>query len=217
MVIIWAKNISTGKIEAFIVEKTFPGVSSKVIKGKMAVRVVENCEIQLEDVFVPEGNKLPGAKDFQDANQALLYTRLLSCWLGAGIAFGGLDACLSYAMERRQFGVPIAGFQLNQEKLARCMGDCHAMMQMAWTLTNLYASKRLTIGRAALGKAWVTYIGRQVVRSTREIVGGNGILIDYHVMTALLDMEAAFTFEGTYDINMLVAGRELTGIAAFKV
>jgi len=126
------------------------------------------------------------------------------------------DNVIEYISKRKQFGVPISSFQLIQEKLSRMMATIQAMILLSWRITRLAESHAATLGQISMAKAWVTLKGREVTALGREMLGGNGIVFDNYVMKAMADMEALYTYEGTYDINSLIAGRELTGISAFK-
>jgi len=217
MVLAWVRNQETKKVECFIIPTKTPGVKTEVIKNKLALRCVQNCHITYTDVFVPESNKLPGAdKGFGSTNQVLEHSRIFVAWVAVGIALGVYDNTIKYVNSRNQFGVKITSFQLTQEKLSRMMGHIQAMLLMVWRVTRLYEAGKLTIARAAMAKAWTSRMCREVAQLGREMMGGNGIILDNYAMKALGDIEAIYTYEGTYDINSLVCGRELTGIPAFK-
>lgn len=217
MVIVWAKNEDSKKVEGFIVPTKSPGVKIDVIKHKLAMRCLQNCQVTYDKVFVPEDNRLPKAdKGFGSVNEVLEHSRIFVAWNTVGVALGVYDNVIKYVNQRNQFGVKISSFQLTQEKLARMMGHIQAMLLLLWRVTRLAEEGKLTIGRAAMVKAWVSGRCREVTRLGREMMGGNGILIENYAMKALCDAEAIYTYEGTYDINSLVCGRELTGIAAFK-
>jgi len=189
----------------------------EVIKNKLALRITQNCNITLKDVFIPEENKLRGAtQGFASLNELLGKSRTFVAWIAVGIALGVYDNTIKYINSRTQFGVKISSFQLQQEKLSRIMGHIQAMLLLAWRTTRLCETGKLTMARASMTKAWTTKICREVAQLGREMMGGNGIIIDNYAMKAVADIEAIYTFEGTYDINCLVLGRELTGIPAFK-
>jgi len=213
----WARNEETKKIECFFVPIGTPGVEIEVIKNKLALRTVQNCHITYKDAFIPDENRLPGAdKGFGSTNQVLEHSRVFVAWVAVGIALGVYDNTIKYVNNRTQFGVKISSFQLQQEKLARMMGHIQAMLLMVWRTTRLYEAGKLTIAKAAMTKAWTTKICREVAHLGREMMGGNGIIIDNYAMKAVADIETVYTYEGTYDINSLVCARELTGIPAFK-
>ena len=214
--VVWARNTQNKKVEAFIVENNREGVTYEVIKHKLALRIVQNCEISFKDVFIPLKNKIAGAKSFGMTTKMLTNSRAFVVWIAIGQAFAVFDKCIEYTSERKQFSVPIASFQLIQEKLSRMAGTINAMFLLAWRIINLYEKKQHPLGQISLCKAWITLKGREVVALGREILGGNGIIIDNFVMKAFNDMEVLYTYEGTYDVNALVAGRELTSINSFK-
>ena len=132
------------------------------------------------------------------------------------MAIGVYDKVVEYISQRKQFGVPISSFQLIQEKLSRIMGSVQAMILLSWRISNLVEAGKCSIGQISMAKAWITLRGREVTALGREMLGGNGITFDNYCMKAMADMEAIYTYEGSYDINTLISGRELTGIAAFK-
>jgi len=217
MVVVWAKNQDSKKAEPFFVAKGTPGVETEVMKNKLALRTVQNCNIKYKDVFIPGENKLPRAdQGFASINELLGNSRVLVAWVTVGVAVGVYDNTIRYINGRTQFGVKISSFQLMQEKLSRMMGHIQAMLLMVWRATRLNEAGKLKIAQVAMVKAWTTKLCREIAQLGREMMGGNGILIDNYAMKALVDIEAIYTFEGTYDINSLVLGRELTGIPAFK-
>jgi len=217
LVLTWARNIETKKIECFAVPIKTPGVNVEVIKNKLALRSVQNCHITFTNAKIPHDSKLPGAdKGFGSTNTVLEHSRIFVAWIAVGIALGVYDNTIKYINNRNQFGVKISSFQLQQEKLARMMGHIQAMLLLVWRTTKLYETGKLTIARAAMAKAWSTRMCREVTQLGREMMGGNGIITDNYAMKAVADIEAIYTYEGTYDINSLVCGRELTGISAFK-
>jgi len=217
LIIIWARNTESKHVEGFILEKGMKGLKTEKIEGKFALRSVQNANIFMEDVFVPEENKLPGATKFSDGVAVILASsRIFVSWAATGVVSGAYDAAIKYVRERKQFGRPIGAFQLVQEKMARLLANYQAMTLLVKRCSELYLAGKMTAGHAAMSKAWVTYIGRESVRLAREVMGGNGILVENQTMKALLDMEALYTYEGTYDINMLVAGRDITGFSAFS-
>jgi alkylation response protein AidB-like acyl-CoA dehydrogenase len=172
----------------------------------------------MKDVFVPDHNKLTHSKDFGTGTNAILESsRLFVAWMIAGLGAGSYEAALEYSLKRKQFGQPIAKFQLTQEKLSRMLALVELNVSHLLLLSQSMADGKSTIGQVGRAKAIVSRTTREIVALGREICGGNGVILDNHVMKQFMDAEAMFTYEGTYDINMLVSGRELTGgIAAFK-
>lgn len=172
----------------------------------------------MTDVFVPDDMKLVKAKSFaQSTNAALEASRLCVAWLACGVAVGAYEAALKYALARKQFGKPIAKFQITQEKLSRMLAYCELMISNLVHLSQRFDQGQATIGQIGRAKSINTKLGREICQLAREICGGNGIILDNHVMKQMMDMEAVHTYEGTYEVNSLVSGRELTGgLAAFK-
>ncbi|KAF8725984.1 hypothetical protein HU200_020562 [Digitaria exilis] len=216
MLIILARNADTNQLNGFIVKKGVPGLKSTKMENKIGLRMVQNGDIILNKVFVPEEDRLPGINSFQDINKVLAISRVMVVWQPIGISMGVFDMCHRYLKERNQFGAPLAAFQLKQEKLVRMLGNIQAMVLVGWRLCKLYESGKMTRGQSALGKAWTSRMAREVVSLGRELLGGNGILADFLVAKAFCDLEPIFSYEGTYEINSLVTGREITGVASFK-
>jgi acyl-CoA oxidase len=216
VLVIFARNTTTNQINAFLVMKDVPGLQATKIENKIGLRMVQNGDIVLKGVFVPDEDRLPGINSFQDTNKVLAASRLMVAWQPIGISMGVYDMCHRYLKERKQFGAPLAAFQLTQQKLVQMLGNIQAMILVGWRLCKLYDSGKMTPGRVSLGKAWITSKARETMSLGRELLGGNGILTDFLVAKAFCDLEPIYTYEGTYDINTLVAGREITGIASFK-
>ena len=216
VVIVWARSSETGQVNAFVVKQGTHGFVTTKIDNKIALRCVQNADIRMTDVFVPDSARLPGVASFADTNKVLAISRIMVTWQPVGIAMGVYDMCVRYLGQRKQFGAPLAAFQTSQEKLARMLGNVQAMALMAWRLSVLHADGRMTHEHASLAKAWNSLRGREVCALGRELLGGNGVVADFLVAKAFADMEAIYTYEGTYVFNVLVAARGATGIAAFK-
>ncbi|CAL9002819.1 hypothetical protein GBA52_019136 [Prunus armeniaca] len=216
VLVIFARNTTTNQINGYIVKKNVPGLTATKIENKIGLRIVQNGDILLKKVFVPDEDRLPGVNSFQDTSKVLAVSRVMVAWQPIGLSMGVYDMCHRYLKERKQFGAPLAAFQINQEKLVRMLGNVQAMVLIGWRLCKLYEKGKMTPGHASLGKAWITLRARETVALGRELLGGNGILADFLVAKAFGDLEPIYTFEGTYDINALVTGREITGIASFK-
>lgn len=214
--VIFARNTQTNQINGFIVKKGAAGYSATKIENKIGLRVVQNGDIVLKGVFVPDEDRLVGINSFQDTSKVLAVSRIVVAWQPIGISMGVYDMCQRYLHERKQFGVPLASYQINQEKLVRMLGNIQAMALMGWRLCKLYEAGKMTPGQASLAKAWNTLRARETVALGRELLGGNGIVADFLVAKAFCDLEPIYTYEGTYEVNALVTGREVTGIASFK-
>ncbi|KAK8512171.1 hypothetical protein V6N12_031898 [Hibiscus sabdariffa] len=216
ILVIFARNTTTNQINGYLVKKDSRGLTATKMPNKIGLRIVQNGDILLKKVFVPDEDRLPGANSFQDTNKVLAVSRVMVAWQPIGISMGVYDMCVRYLKERKQFGAPLAAFQLNQQKLARMLGNIQAMTLVGWRLCKLYEAGKMTLGHASLGKSWITSTARETAALGRELLGGNGILADFLVAKAFCDLEPIYTYEGTYDINSLVTGREITGFASFK-
>ena len=215
--IVFARDEDTNKVLGFIVYlNNNPSVKRSRIENKMALRSVQNMALEFNDLKIEEKWRLPKVIDFSSVANMLAHSRLYVSWVACGIGIGIYDNVITYLDSRTQFNKKLTGFQLIQEKLSRIMGNVQASLHLVAKLAELKEKDESTIGKLALGKAWVTSRIRETAALGREMLGGNGIVLDNYVMKAFCDMEAIYTYEGTYDINCLVVGRELTGLSAFK-
>jgi glutaryl-CoA dehydrogenase len=215
VVVLWARDVDDGQVKGFLVEPPTPGYHASAIEGKASVRAIWNADIVLDGVRVPEENRLPGARTFKDAGRVLARTRLTCAYAALGHAVAAYDAALSYTRGRSQFGKPLAGFQLVQEKLVRMLAEITAMQLYCVRVGRLSEEERISDPIASLAKLNNTVKARDVVAEARNLLGGNGILLDNHVMRHMVDMEAIFTFEGTESIQTLLVGRDITGVSGF--
>ncbi|KAL2658759.1 hypothetical protein AAZV13_03G044100 [Glycine max] len=216
VLVVFARNASANQINGFIIKKDAPGLTVTKIENKIGLRIVQNGDIVMRKVFVPDEDRIAGVNSFQDTNKVLAVSRVMVAWQPIGISMGIYDMCHRYLMERKQFGAPLAAFQISQQKLVQMLGNIQAMILVGWRLCKLYESGKMTPGQASLGKSWITLRARETAALGRELLGGNGILADFLVAKAFCDLEPIYTYEGTYDINTLVTGREVTGFASFK-
>jgi glutaryl-CoA dehydrogenase len=214
-IIIWARDLSDGQVKGFVVEKGTPGLSTTKIKDKIALRVVQNAYITLDGVRVPESGRLQRATSFKQTAAVLRLTRAGVAWQAVGCAMGAYEHALAYAKEREQFGRPIAGFQLVQDLLVRMLGNITASACMCTRLAQLQAAGEARDEHSALAKAFCTVRMRESVGYARELLGGNGILLEHQVGRFVADAEAIYSYEGTREINTLVVGRAITGLSAF--
>ncbi len=196
-------------------EKDTAGYEATVIKGKVALRSVWNADIELRGCRVPEGNRLADAESFKDAARVLAGTRNAVAWASLGHAVAAYEIALTYATDRTQFGRPLVAFQMIQQKLVAMLAEVTAMQLYCLRLGRLIEEGRFTDTIAALAKLNNTVKAREVCRTAREILRGNGILLDYHVVRHMPDMEALYTYEGTAEIQTLIVGRDITGVGAF--
>jgi glutaryl-CoA dehydrogenase len=197
------------------VDTKTPGFSSTKIENKIALRIVENADIVLENVVVPDDFHLKGANSFRDTNKVLKVTRLSVGWQAVGQQLAAFDVARRYAVEREQFGRPIASFQLVQQQLVQILGNAMSSMGMMVRLSQLEDAGKAKDEQSALAKAFTTARMRESVAAGRNILGGNGIVVDYEMAKIFSDAEAIYSYEGTQEINTLVVGRSITGIAAF--
>ncbi len=215
LTIVWAQDDQTCQVSGFVVEKGTPGFETTVLEGKIARRTVQNAQIRLENCRVPMANKLTNARTFRDVARVLTATRFGVAAEAAGHAMAAYELALNYARTRQQFGRPIGGFQLIQDKLVRMLGETEALKLMVWRLAKMADAGTMTDGQASLAKAHCARRAREVVALGRELMGGNGILLEHQMAKHFADMEANYTYEGTNEINTLVVGREITGLQAF--
>jgi glutaryl-CoA dehydrogenase len=215
--VIWAKNTQTGEVNGFLVELGTPGYLLEKITDKISKRVVQNANITLENCRIPLANRLPGAERFRDVSDLLAEARADVAWESVGIARGAYEHALAYANQREQFGKPISSYQLIQMNLAKMLGNITAMLAMMVQLTALQQEQggRLRLPQSSLAKAWCSESMRETVSLARAVLGGNGILLEYNVARYFADAEALYSYEGTYEINSLIVGREITGHSAF--
>ncbi len=213
--VVWARDVADGKVKAFLVEKGAPGYVATRMDRKGSLRAVWQAEIELTDVRVPENDRLPGALSFKDAGRVLAATRNTVAWAALGHATAAYDAAAEYCRQREQFGKPLVAFQIVQQRLVRMLAELCGMQLYCLRLGRLIEEGRLSDTIAALAKMHNTGKARQVILEARDLLGGNGILLDFHVMRHLADMEAIHTYEGTETIQTLIVGRDITGVGAF--
>ncbi len=214
-VAVFARDVADGEVKAFLVRTDAPGCSLTTIERKVALRLVTNSDIRLAGVRVPETHRLQRVSSFADVARLFQPLRADVAWIGAGAQAGAYEAALRYALDRRQFGRPIAGFQLVQEKLVRMLGNVTASLAMAVRLAQRRQDGVSREEDSALAKVWIADRLRETVALAREIVGGNGLVADSDVARFFADAEAVYTYEGTREINTLLVGRAVTGMSAF--
>ena len=214
-IIIWARDVGDGKVKGFVVQKGTPGLSTTKMKDKIALRVVQNAHITLDEVRVPESDRLQEAHSFKDTAKVLRITRAGVAWQAVGCARGAYELALAYAGQREQFGKPISGFQLVQDLLVRMLCNVTASACLCGRLAQMQADGAARDEHSALAKAFCTVRMRETVGYARELLGGNGILLENQVGRFVADAEAIYSYEGTREINTLVVGRAITGLSAF--
>ncbi|MCL2447339.1 MAG: acyl-CoA dehydrogenase family protein [Polyangiaceae bacterium] len=216
--VIWAKlGGADGEVRGFLVPTATRGVDVRSIERKVSLRASVSSEIHLDDARVPKDAILPGVRGMRGPLTCLSAARLGIAWGAIGAATACFDAALAYAKARVQFGVkPIAGHQLVQAKLADVVTDIAAMQLMALETSRLKSEGRLRPQHVSLVKRHNARAALNAARTCRDILGANGITLDYPVMRHLCNLETVVTYEGTHDIHTLVIGQDLTGIAAFE-
>lgn len=215
LVIIWARDLDDNQVKGFIVEKDNPGFSVEKIKGKMALRIVQNGLITLKDCLVTDENRLQKANSFKDTAKILQMTRAGVAWMAVGCSRGAYENALDYTRKREQFGKPIASFQLIQGHLVEMLSNLTAMQTMVFRLSEMQDKGILKDEHASIAKVFCTLRMRDIVSRAREVMGGNGILLEYNVARFVADAEAIYSYEGTKEINSLIVGRAITGFSAF--
>jgi glutaryl-CoA dehydrogenase len=214
-IIIWAKDEDDHQVKGFIVDRETPGLTTEKIEHKLSLRTVQNALITIKDCKVMEERRLQKANSFKDTALVLKKTRVGVAWQAVGCAKGAYENTLDYTMKRQQFGRPIAGFQMTQDMLAQMLSQITAMQCMVTRLSQLQDLGKLSDEQASLAKIFCTVSCRQITGMSRELMGGNGILLTNNVGRFLADAEALYSYEGTKQINSLVVGRAITGMSAF--
>ncbi|WP_145951079.1 acyl-CoA dehydrogenase family protein [Micrococcus luteus] len=213
--IVWARDTEDGQVKGFVVEQSTPGYEAEVITGKGALRAIHQAEISLTDVQVGDDARLPGVARFKDAARVLVATRVNVGWSALGHATAMFEAALAYARQREQFGKPLGAHQMVQERLAQMLDEVTAMQTRCVAVARLQAAGRLRDEQASLLKYACTRGARRVAQIARDMLGGNGILLEHRVMRHFADVEALHTYEGTESVQALILGRDLTGMSAF--
>jgi glutaryl-CoA dehydrogenase len=213
--VVWARD-EDGNVGGFLVEpKSTPGYEATVIEGKGSARAVWQADIRLDSARVPAANRLPGARSFKDTGRVLAATRSTCAWAALGHAVAGYDTALTYAKQREQFGRPLCGFQIVQDRLVRMLAEVTAMQLYCLQLGRLAETGKLSDTVAGLAKLHNTTKARLGLAEARDLLGGNGILLENHVIRHMADIEAIHTYEGTATMQALIVGRDITGVSAF--
>jgi len=202
-------------VRAFLVPRDAAGVRLTRIEGKASLRPMQNFDIALEGVRVPESARLGRVEGWRDVSRILRAMRSDVAWIATGLQAGALDAAVAYVRERQQFGRPLGGFQLVQEKLARMLANLTSSLGIVTQLSaqqdrDVYADEN-----SALAKLQTALLARETAALAREVLGGNGILLEHAAARFFADAEAVYSYEGTHEINALIVGRALTGSSAF--
>jgi glutaryl-CoA dehydrogenase len=218
--LVWARVDSPGDefhgaVRCFLVEQTTPGYTGTVISGKASLRGIHQAHIVLDGVRVPADAVLPGTRSFKDASTVLYSTRSGVAWSALGHATACYEAALAYSQQRIQFGRPLAKFQMVQERLANMLEELTAMQLYCRWMADLEERGELRPTQASLAKYHNTRAARRIASTARDMLGGNGILLENGVMQHMADIEAIHTYEGTESVQALLIGRDITGMSAF--
>jgi glutaryl-CoA dehydrogenase len=215
LIVVWARDVDDDQVKGFVVHQDAPGFTATKIENKIALRIVQNADLVLTDVRVPEADRLQNANSFKDTAKVLRQTRSGVAWEAVGVMLAAFEIAQAYATSREQFGKPIGSFQLVQDLLVRMVGNLTASLGMCVRLAQLQDAGRYRDEHSALAKAYCTTRMREVVGWARELLAGNGIVLDYDIGRFVADAEALYSYEGTREINTLIVGRAVTGRSAF--
>jgi glutaryl-CoA dehydrogenase len=215
IIIVWAAEEKTGRVKGFIVRKDNPNLHTEKMEDKMALRTTQNAIVTLTNCAVPEIDRLQEANSFKDTAKVLRMTRAGVAWQAVGCARGAYENALKYCKKREQFGRPIASFQLIQNHLVEMISNLTSMQTLCFRLSEMQDQGILKDEHASLAKVICSMRTRDIVGRAREVMGGNGILLEHNVARFVADAEAIYSYEGTKEINSLIVGRAITGYSAF--
>uniref|UniRef100_UPI0019288DFA acyl-CoA dehydrogenase n=1 Tax=Archaeoglobus neptunius TaxID=2798580 RepID=UPI0019288DFA len=214
--VVWARDVEDGKIKGFIVEKGMQGFQQYSLTKKGSMRAGGVGEIGLVNCRVPEENRLPEARGLRAPLSCLNQARYGISWGAIGAAMDCYETALNYTKERKQFGAPLASFQLVQEKLVKMLIEITKGQLLCWRLGRLMDEGRATTEQISLAKKNNVRVARFCARTARELLGANGISLDYSPIRHMANIESVYTYEGTDDIHTLILGRAITGLQAFR-
>lgn len=220
VVVVFARDEADGQVKGFVIERerdgAWPtGYRPEVIQGKIGKRSINQADIVIEDLRVPAENQLEHCESFAGVNRVLKATRGGASWEALGHGMAAFDIAARYAGEREQFGAPIGSYQLVQERLASMLSDLTSMQLMCFRMAELAEEDRLTGPMASLVKMTTSRKALSICRMARDMLGGNGLLLENAIARHLTDMEVVSTYEGTDSMQALIVGRDITGISAF--
>ena len=213
--VVWAKN-EQGEIKGLIVERGMEGFTTPETHNKWSLRTSATGELVFNDVKVPVENILPGVEGLKGPLTCLNSARYGISWGAIGAAMDCYDTALRYSKERIQFGKPIAGFQLQQKKLAEMITEITKAQLLTWRLGVLMNEGRATPAQISMAKRNNVDLALNVSRNARQMLGGMGITGEYSIMRHMMNLESVVTYEGTHDIHLLITGMDITGISAFE-
>ena len=212
--LVWAKD-ETGVIRGFLLEKGMKGFTSNNIHGKLSLRASVTSELSMVDVRVPDNSRLPNIEGLKGPLSCLTQARYGIAWGMVGAAIDCYETALDYSLERKQFSKPIAGYQLTQAKFAEMLTQITMAQLTVYQLGRLKDQGKMRFDQVSLAKRNNCYVARNIARTCRGILGGNGIIEDYSPIRHMANIETVFTYEGTHEMHTLILGQAITGIAAF--
>ncbi|MCG2623093.1 acyl-CoA dehydrogenase family protein [Arthrobacter sp. I2-34] len=221
VIVLFARNAEDGNVNPFVVEKDdggrYPaGFAPTVITGKVGKRAIVQADIVIEEMRLPVSSRLTGCHSFRDVSRVLQATRGGAAWEAVGHAMAAFDIASEYAQARHQFGKPIASYQLVQTRLANMLSELTTMQLLCTRMAELTDRGQLTNAQASMVKMATAQKGKWICNEARDLLGGNGLLLENHVIRHLTDMEVVSTYEGTDSMQALIVGRDITGISAFN-
>lgn len=212
--VVWARD-EDKKIRGVIVERGFEGFSTPETLNKWSLRASKTGELVFDQVFIPQENVLPEVSSMKGPLSCLNSARYGISWGAIGAAVDCYETALKYAKERKQFGKPIASFQLQQKKLAEMVTEISKAQLLSWRLGQLKNEDRATPAQISMAKRNNVNMALQVAREARQVLGAMGIVGDYPIMRHMMNLESVITYEGTHDVHLLITGNDITGINAF--
>lgn len=213
--IVWARSTADEKVKGFIVPQDSDGYQAQTIEGKTSLRAIDQAHIRLDEVFVPHDGLLPGSQSFRDTSAVLFTTRVGVAWAALGQGLACYEAALQYVQQRHQFGRPLAATQIVQERLARMTAELAQAQMLVLQAARREDAGTLSGAQASLAKFTATRTARSIAQNARDMLGGNGILLEHLVARHFSDIEALHTYEGTETMQALIIGRHVTGFSAF--
>ncbi|MGN7149257.1 acyl-CoA dehydrogenase family protein [Arthrobacter sp. SAFR-179] len=221
VIVLFARNTADGNVNAFVIEKDaagrYPeGYSPTVISGKVGKRAILQADIEITEMRIPDANRLELCHSFRDVSRVLQATRGGAAWEAVGHAMAAFEIAADYALSRHQFGKPIASYQLVQHRLANMLSELTTMQLLCTRMAELADQDKLTNAMASMVKMATAQKGKWICNEARDLLGGNGLLLENHVVRHMTDMEVVSTYEGTDSMQALIVGRDITGISAFN-
>ncbi len=213
--LVWARDTEADAVRGFLVDTDLDGVETPEIEGKLSMRASSTGEIHLDGVHVDEEDVLPGVEGMRGPLSCLTQGRYGVAWGAVGAARDCLESAVEYAGEREQWGRPIAGFQMQQEKIAEMATQVSTSNLLVHRLADLVEDDRMRPQQVSMAKRHNARAARRVARTAREMLGGNGITLDHPPMRHLANLETVYTYEGTHDVHSLILGEDITGQSAF--